>query len=66
MERRKGTPVVGIAKYIKALEYFVFENKTEIIKSDFDAKEKKIILPGVLQAIKNKKKLLKEILLAKL
>ncbi|MGB6338374.1 MAG: hypothetical protein WBF32_01245 [Candidatus Aminicenantaceae bacterium] len=61
MERSKGSPVIGIAKYVKVLSFFVLEDQTDIIKSDFDAKEKEIVLPGVLQAIKNKKKLLKEI-----
>jgi hypothetical protein len=61
MERSKGRPVVGIAKYDKVLSFFVLEDQTEIIKSDFDAKGEELILPGVLQAIKNKKKLLKEI-----
>ncbi|MGB3860441.1 MAG: hypothetical protein WA915_00020 [Candidatus Aminicenantaceae bacterium] len=61
MERSKGRPVIGIAKYVKVLSFFVLEDQTDIIKSDFDAKEKEIVLPGVLQAIKNKKKLLKEI-----
>lgn len=61
MERSKGKPVIGIAKYIKVLSFFVLQGHTEIIKSDFSDKEKELILPGVLQAIKNKKKLLKEI-----
>jgi hypothetical protein len=61
MERSKGRPVIGIAKYVKVLSFFVIEGQTEIIKSDFDAEGKEIVLPGVLQAIKNKKKLLKEI-----
>ncbi len=61
MERSKGRPVIGIAKYVKVLSYFVLEDQTEIIKSDFDDKGKELVLPGVLQAIKNKKKLLKEI-----
>lgn len=61
MERSKGKPVIGIAKYVKILSFFIQEDQIEIIKSDFDAKEKEIVLPGVLQAIKNKKKLLKEI-----
>jgi hypothetical protein len=61
MERSKGRPVIGIAKYTKVLSYFVLEDQTEIIKSDFDDKGKELVLPGVLQAIKNKKKLLKEI-----
>jgi hypothetical protein len=61
MERSKGKPVIGIAKYVKALSYFIQENHIEIIKSDFDDKEKDYILPGILRAIKNKKKLLKEI-----
>ncbi len=61
MERSKGRPVVGIAKCVKTLFYFVRDNHSEIIKSDFDEKEKEHILPGILRAIKNKKKLLKEI-----
>jgi hypothetical protein len=61
MERSKGKPVVGIAKYVKVLSYFVQENQAEIIKGDFDDKGKETVLPGVLQAIRNKKKLLKEI-----
>ncbi len=61
MERSKGRPVIGIAKYVKVLSYFVLEDQTEIIKSDFDDKGKELVLPGVLQAIKNKKKLLNEI-----
>ena len=61
MERSKGRPVIGIAKYIKVLSFFILGGQTEIIKSDFSDKEKERILPGVLQAIKNKKKLLKEI-----
>jgi hypothetical protein len=61
MERSKGRPVIGIAKYTKVLSYFVLEDQTEIIKSDFNDKGKELVLPGVLQAIKNKKKLLKEI-----
>lgn len=61
MERREGRPVIGIAKSVKTISYFVLGDQTEVIKSDFDNNEKKIILPGVLQAIKNKKKLLKDI-----
>jgi len=61
MERSKGKPVVGIAKYVKVLSFSVIEDQAEIIKNEFDAKGTEIILPGVLQAIKNKKKLLKEI-----
>jgi hypothetical protein len=61
MERSKGKPVVGIAKYVKVLSFFVRKNHAKIVQSDFDAKGKEIILPGVLKAIKNKKKLLKEI-----
>ena len=61
MERSKGKPVIGIAKYARVFSFFVLEDQIEIIKSDFDAKGKAIVLPGVLQAIKNKKKLLKEI-----
>ena len=61
MERSKGRPVIGIAKYIKVLSFFVLADQIEIIKSDFDAKGKELILPGVLQAIRNKKKLLKEL-----
>jgi hypothetical protein len=61
MERRKGRPVIGIAKYVKVISYFVLGDQTEVIKSDFDDKEKGLVLPGVLQAIKNKKKLLKDI-----
>jgi hypothetical protein len=61
MERSKGRPVIGIAKYVKVLSYFVLEDQTEIIKSDFDDKGKELVLPGVLQAIKNKKKLLKNL-----
>jgi hypothetical protein len=61
MERRKGRPVIGIAKSIKVISYFVLEDQVEIIKSDFDDKEKELILSGVFQAIKNKKKLLKDI-----
>jgi hypothetical protein len=61
MERSKGKPVIGIAKYVKVLSYFVLDGQTEIIKSDFDDKEKELILPGVLRAIKNKKRLLKKI-----
>ena len=61
MERSKGKPVVGIAKYVKVLSFSVTEDQAEIIKNEFDAKGTEIILPGVLQAIKNKKKLLKEI-----
>ena len=61
MERKQGRPVIGIAKYVKVISYFVLGDQTEIIKSDFDAKEKELVLPGVLQAIKNKKKLLKDI-----
>jgi len=61
MERSKGKPVIGIAKYARVFSFFVLEDQIEIIKSDFDAKGKAIVLPGVLQSIKNKKKLLKEI-----
>jgi len=61
MERSKGKPVVGIAKYVKVLSFFVFGDQIEIIKSDFDANGKELIIPGILQAIKNKKKLLKDI-----
>ena len=61
MERSKGRPVVGIAKYAKVLKFFVQDDQTEIIKSDFDREGKELVLPGVLQAIKNKKKLLKEL-----
>jgi hypothetical protein len=62
MERRRGRPVVGIAKDVKIFCYFVLGDKTEIIKSEFDAGQKKLVLPGVLQAIKDKKKLLKDII----
>jgi hypothetical protein len=61
MERSKGRPVIGIAKYVKVLSFFVLGDKIEIIKSDFDLNGKEVVLPGVLQAIKNKKKLLKDI-----
>jgi hypothetical protein len=61
MERRKGRPVVGIAKSIRVFSYFVTEDQTEIIKSDFEAREKELVLPGVLKAVKDKKKLLKNI-----
>ena len=61
MERKRGRPVVGIARYIKIFSYFVQGDQTDIIKSDYDAKEEALILAGVLQAIKNKKKLLKEL-----
>jgi hypothetical protein len=61
MERKKGRPVIGIAKYIKIISYFILGDQTEVIKSEFDEKEKGSILRGVLQAIKNKKKLLREI-----
>ena len=61
MERKRGRPVVGIARYIKIFSYFVQGDQTDIIKSDFDAKEEELVLAGVLQAIKNKKKLLKEL-----
>ena len=58
MERSKGRPVIGIAKYVKALSFYVREDRAEIIKSDFDRKEKEIVFPGILRAIKDKKKLL--------
>lgn len=61
MERREGKPVIGIAKSAKIISYFVLDGQTEIIKSDFGNNEKEVVLPGVLQAIKNKKKLLKDI-----
>jgi hypothetical protein len=61
MERRRGKPVVGIAKYIKIFSYFVRGDQKEIIRNDFDAKEEERVLSGVLKAIKNKKKLLREI-----
>lgn len=61
MERRRGKPVIGIAKYIKLFSYFVSRGQTEIIRSDFEEKEKEYALSGVLQAIKDKKKLLKDI-----
>lgn len=61
MERSKGRPFIGIAKNVKALSYFIRDNHPEIIQSDFDDRETDCILPGVLRAIKNKKKLLKEI-----
>jgi len=58
MERTQGRPVIGIAKYVKVLSYFVQGDRVEIIKSDYERTEKELVLPGVLQAIKNKKKLL--------
>ncbi len=61
MERNKGRPVIGIAKYARVLSFFILEDQIEIIKSDFDIKGREFVLPGILQAIKNKKKLLKEI-----
>jgi hypothetical protein len=61
MERSKGRPVVGIAKYVKVLSFFIQDNQAEIIKCDFDTEGKELVLPGVLQAIKNKKKLLKDL-----
>jgi hypothetical protein len=61
MERRKGKPVVGIAKSVKIITYFFVRDQVKIIKSDFYDKEKEFVLPGVLQSIKNKKKLLKDI-----
>ena len=61
MERKKGRPVVGIAKSIKVFSYFVTEDQIEIIKSDFDAREKGLVLAGVLKAVRDKKKLLKDI-----
>jgi hypothetical protein len=61
MERKKGRPVVGIAKSIKVFSYFVTEDQLEIIKSDFDAREKGLVLAGVLKAVRDKKKLLKDI-----
>ena len=61
MERKRGRPVIGIAKEIKLFSYFVYGEQTKIIKSDFVAKEREDVLLGVLKAIKNKKKLLKDL-----
>lgn len=61
MERSKGKPVIGIAKNTKVFSFFVRDGLTEIVKSDYENEEMERVLSGVLQAIKNKKKLLKEI-----
>jgi hypothetical protein len=61
MERSKGRPVVGIAKYVKVLSFYVQEDRVEIIQSDFDREEKQIVFLGILRAIRDKKKLLNKI-----
>ncbi len=59
MQRGKGKPVIQYAKYVKSISCLLAGDKIDIIENDYDEKGIESILPEVLHAIQNKKKLLK-------
>jgi len=59
MQRGKGKPVIQYAKYVKSISCLLAGDKIDIIENDYDEKEIESILPEVLHAIQNKKKLLR-------
>ena len=58
MERVQKNPVIGIAREVKNIKCSLSEGNPDLLFSDFSEPEMKDLLPGILQAIRNKKRLL--------
>lgn len=50
---------VDYMKSVRAISWFLKENKIELIQSDYSEKERELFLPQVLRSIQDKKRLLK-------
>ena len=61
LERSKDNPTVWHAGKVRNISCLVERKRVAIIKSDYDEREIKSLLPEVLRAIKGKKKLLKKL-----
>jgi len=59
MEPSPGDPKVYLNKETKEISCLVRDNKAELISSDFTTAELERLLPGLLLAVQDKKKLLK-------
>jgi len=61
LERSKDNPNIKYAKNVKNILCSVVRNKIKIQSSDYDEKEVEKLVPGILRAIQDKKRLLKSI-----
>jgi hypothetical protein len=60
MQPSENNPIVKYAKDVKTILCLIGGDNIDIVKSEYDEKEHKKILPDILRAIRGKKKLLKK------
>jgi hypothetical protein len=60
LQRSENNPTIKYAKNVRSISCLYGGDKIDIVKSDYDKKERKTLLPDVLRAIRDKKKLLKK------
>jgi len=60
LQPSENNPIIKYAKNMRSVSCLIGGDRIDIIKSDYDEKECKTMLPEVLRAIRDKKKLLKK------
>jgi hypothetical protein len=60
LQRSENNPTIKYAKNVRSISCLYEGDEIDIVKSDYNKKEYKKLLPDVLRAIRDKKKLLKK------